>query len=222
MRSWVTRDGLLAVSSADGGQGLPIHTRSNLKATHTLAPLFSPSLCSAISEAVLRVMLDNGIGAPDAGSSGLRAPGTVLEFAAVPALACVLAALEEEAAQAGGRRAPSLEKLISLLRTPLHSPARAEYMQFAGLQALLLLRHMEAHAAYPTGLIARSGFSCQVIVSAVAAAVESALAHEGSAFALQLGVLSAQAPPAGVGAALLRHTRHTLGPLPLSSTVPRA
>jgi hypothetical protein len=195
VRSWVTRDGLLAVSSANGSQGLPMHTRSNLKAIHTLEPLFSPSLRSAISEAVLRILLDNDIGAPDdAGSSGLRAPATVEEFVAVPALACVLAALKEEAAQVGGRRSPSLDKLNSLLRTPLHSPARAEYMQFAGLKALLLLRHMEAHIAYPTGMIVRGGFSCQVIVSAVAAAVESALAHEGSAFALQLGVLSTQSP----------------------------
>jgi hypothetical protein len=68
-------------------------------------------------------MLDNDIGAPDAGSSGLRAPGTVEEFVAVPALACVLAALEEEAAQVGGRRAPSLEEFNSLLRTPLHLQA---------------------------------------------------------------------------------------------------
>jgi hypothetical protein len=176
VRSWVTRDGLLAVSSAGGSQGLPIHTRSNLKAIHTLEPLFSPSLRSAISEAVLRIMLDNDLGAPDAGSSGLRAPGTVEEFVAVPALACVLAALKEEAAQVRGGSAPALEKLDSLLRTPLHSPARAEYMQFAGLKALLLLRHIEAHVAYPTGMIVRGGFSCQVTVSAVAAAVESALA----------------------------------------------
>jgi hypothetical protein len=58
-----------------------------------------------------------------------------------------------------------------------------------------VLRHMEAHAIFPSGLIVRSGFSCQVIVSAVNAALEAIVALEDSKvskFSLQSGVLSAE------------------------------
>ena len=110
------------------------------------------------------------------GGSGLREPRTVEEFVAIPALASVLAALAAEAAQVVGGQSPSVEKLNGLLRTPKDAPAREEYMRFAGLRALLLLRHMEAHATFPSGLIVRSGFSRPVIVSAVNAALEAIVA----------------------------------------------
>jgi hypothetical protein len=193
VRSWITRGGLLAVCSAGGTQGLPPLTRSNLKALHTLAPRFPPSLSRAVSEAVQRVMLLNGIGTlVKAGGPALRAPRTVGEFAAVPAISSVLAALVAEAAQGGGK-SPSVEKLTGLQRATRDAPAR-EYMQLFGLRALLLLRHMEAHVAFPAGVIVHAGFSCQVIVSAVNAALESVLSHEASAFELNhLGVLCAGA-----------------------------
>ena len=191
--SWVTREGQLAVASAGGSQGLPLLTRSNLKALHALAPRFPASLRSAVSEAVLRVMLDNGLGVAEGGGSGapsrLRAPRTVEEFVALPAIGSVLGALAAEAAQAGQE---AVEGLSGLLRTPRDSPARAEHMQVAGLRALVLLRHVEAHAAFPwpDSVIVHGGFSLQVIVSAVNAALAAVLAHEARAFELnRQGVL---------------------------------
>lgn len=88
-----------------------------------------------------------------------------------------------------------MEKLTGLQRVTRDAPAR-EYMQLSGLRALVLLRHMEAHVAFPAGMIMHDGFSCQVIVSAVNAALESVLSHEASAFELNhLGVLCAGAQP---------------------------
>jgi hypothetical protein len=101
----------------------------------------------------------------------------------MPAICSVLEALAAEAAQVG-EKAPSVVKLSGLQRTPHDSPARAEHMQFAGLRALMLLRHVEAHVAFPAGMIVHGGFSCQVIVSAVNAALASVLAHPASAFEL--------------------------------------
>jgi hypothetical protein len=183
--SWITREGLLAVSSAGGSQGLPLLTRNNLKALHSLAPRFPASLRSAVSEAVLRVMLDNDLGVQEGGGSApaLRAPRTVEEFVAMPAICSVLEALAAEAAQVG-EKALSVVKLSGLQRTPHDSPARAEHMQCAGLRALMLLRHVEAHVAFPANMIVQGGFSCQVIVSTVNAALASVLAHEASAFEL--------------------------------------
>jgi hypothetical protein len=100
----------------------------------------------------------------------------------------VLEALEAQAAQQGGAggRAPSAaKKLKALLRSPQGSPERAEFMQQAGLKALLLLRHMEA----PSGEIVSGGFACSVIADMVNAALEPPLALEASTFSLKLGVL---------------------------------
>ena len=218
LRGWITRAGLLAVSSEDGALGLHALTRSNLKALNTLQPRFSGALRSAMSQAVLRSLLSNGIGTEEAfgesaaggvggeaggrgssssSSSGLRVPRTVEEFVAIPAIAHVMAALEEEAAQQGeGCSAPSVERLRALLLTPQHSQARQEFMLDAGLRALMLVRHAEMHAPhFPSGEIVR-GLACTVIVEAVNAAIESPLALEDG-FVLKQGVLHAGPDAAG-------------------------
>lgn len=192
--AWVTRQGLLAVSSSAGGrQGLPLLTRSNLKALHSMEPRLSAGQRRAVAEAVMSALLENGLGTVvEGGSSGdaavLHAPRTVEELVAIPALASVLAVLV--AAQVRDRKFPSVEELNGLLRMSPDAPARAEYMRLAGLRALLLLRHVEAHATFPSDPIVRSGFSCQVIVSMVNAALEAILAEEDSGFCLQSGVLA--------------------------------
>jgi hypothetical protein len=134
LRNWITFDGRLAISSNDdGGQGLRATVRNNLKALHTLEPRFSDELRDAVSVAVLRVMVCNSIGIEVAGrrpGAALRAPRTLEEFVAVPAIACVFAALEMQAAQAAQRgqrgRSPSVARPKALLLTPADSPERAE------------------------------------------------------------------------------------------------
>ena len=220
LRSWILDSGLLAISSEGGSQGLHVLTRSNLKALHTLESRLSASQRSAVSEAVLSVLLRNGIGTlervgtPGCPKHALRAPLTVEEFVSIPAIACVLTALTQEASMKVGGKSFSMGKLNDLLKLPHNATAREEYMQHAGFWLLLLLRHMEAHVAYPNGEVVRGGFSCAVIVEAVNAALQPLLEQGGSVFKLKKGVLTAgpvaaagepsSAPSAGKGKARLK------------------
>ena len=200
LRSWVTRDGRLAVSSRDGSGGLHLLARNNLKALHTLWPRFSMHLRDAISSAVLRVMVFYSIGTLEEGEENagrrpgiaFRAPRTVEEFVSIPGIASLLAALEAQAAQQGQQgKATSVARLQVLLRTPPDSQKRADYMRNAGLWALLLLRHAESHLVFPSIEVERCGFTCAAITAIINAATETPLELEASTYSLKEGVLCA-------------------------------
>ena len=202
LRSWIMRPGQLAVSTNNGGEGLHILARNNLKALHTLTQRFSADLRDKMSDAVLRAMVFYGIGTPEAGDEeagrrpgvALRAPRTVEEFVAVPGITCVMGALKAQAEEQGvGAKAPSVEKLLGLLLTPHNSQQRADYMRHAGFWALMLLRHAESHTDFPSKEAVRSGFSCAAIVAAINAAIEPPVELEGAAFSLKEGILCAVA-----------------------------
>jgi hypothetical protein len=194
LRSWIAPDGSVSISAE--GSRLEESVWKNLAALST----FSGSLTSQekikgkeISVAVLHVLARNGVGAPLAGSvAEVRAPATVEELAAVPAVQTILQLLDNEARLDGpsNTKSRSSLRLHKALQADPGSAEQVRFMETAGLTILLWVRNVEAHVFFEADALPRSGLSSAVVKEAVSAALEALVTGPDATYELDAdGVL---------------------------------
>jgi hypothetical protein len=165
LRSWVTRDGSLAINC--GGSRLDQSVVRNLAALLTYMRGLPVGARKAASAAVLKQLARSGIG----GEVNAWEPSTVEEVAALPAVIAILGVLDREAQERGERESQSSTKLRSAQRTEPGSKERAQFMDTAGLSIILWIRHVEAHVFFISDALPRAGLSAAVVKEVVQAAL---------------------------------------------------
>ena len=178
LRSWVTRDGKLAISS--GGSSLAVSVAANLAKILTHSRSLPLAARKAASAAALKQLALNGVGVKQPGGAW-GAPSTVEEIAALPAVLAILGVLDKEAQERGEHKSPTFAKLRSVLRAEPGSLEREQFMETAGLSIILWIRHVEAHLVFfTTDELPRAGLSSAVVKEVVQAALEVIVQDCGS------------------------------------------
>jgi len=170
LRSWVTRDGSLAINS--GGSRLDQSVVRNLAALLTYMRGLPVGARKAASAAALKKLARSGIGVGEP-SHAVNAwePSTVEEVAALPAVIAILGVLDREAQERGERESQSSTELRSAQRTEPGSKERAQFMKTAGLSIIMWIRHVEAHVFFISDALPRAGLSAAVVKEVVQAAL---------------------------------------------------
>ena len=169
LRSWVTRDGRLAISS--GGSSLAESVVRNLAALFTYHRSLPRAARKAASTAALQQLARSGVGVNQPGEA-CGVPSTVEEVAALPAVLAILGVLDREAHARGEHESQSSAKLCGVLRTEMSSKERVQFMENAGFSIFLWIRHVEAHVFFATDELPRAGLSSAVVKEVVQAALE--------------------------------------------------
>jgi hypothetical protein len=184
LRSWIAVDGSVGINFK--GDGLDEGVAKNLAALSTFSAVFSREQKMAISEAVLHVLSRNGVGTPLAGgiTGALRAPATVEEVAAMPAVQAILSVLDKEALLRDQHMSPSSMRLSKVMRTASASLERAHFMDAAGLTLVLWMRNVEAHVFFDSDALPRSGLSSAVVKEVVSAALGVLVEGHGAGYEL--------------------------------------
>jgi hypothetical protein len=171
LRSWVSDDGSLSISS--GGSRLAEPVTLNLAALLTFHKQIPMATLLAASKAALDMLARNGVGVDQPGhAQGVRAPCTVEELSSIPAVKAIMRVLDREARARSLSESPSSAQLSKALRAPPGSAARTELTDTAGLAILLWVRHVEAHKFFVTDELPKAGLSSAVVKDVVQAALE--------------------------------------------------
>jgi hypothetical protein len=200
LRSWVTRDGRLAISS--GGSSLAEPIVRNLAALVTYNRSLPMATRTAASAAALKQLVRNGVGVNQPGEAAggvVRVPNTVEEVATLPAVLAILGLLDREALVRGEHKSQSSAKLCSALRAERGSMERVQFMENAGLAIILWIRHVEAHVFFVTDELPRAGLSSAVVKEVVEAALDVIVQDCSTSgfFLNDMGVLTRLSPVTG-------------------------
>ena len=182
---WLRPDGWLCISS--GSFSLVGRTVQSLVTLQENRASLSAAAVRSVSLLVLEAFTEQGIGVRDvgaqAGQRALRPPATVSELVRVPAFSFLLAALEQAADIAPGRRQSQSAKAFRSAAAA-GADAQAEFMAQAGLSVLLLLRNYCGHVSFcATEEAVRSGITEAAVDYVVQGASTEVVALHGDIFA---------------------------------------
>lgn len=162
-----------------------LHDRLKFFAEHRKLLTSQFDLARRISDSVLRSFAFNGIGVRTT-AGGSRPPATLAELDSTPAFAAILYFLSSQEAvskQSTTALSPAHVRFMSLLEAERSAiilgasdeekskSAAGRYLATVGLEVLVWLRIVEAHAYLPKTPLMHAGLSAAIVDQAVAAAV---------------------------------------------------
>lgn len=172
VRSWVERDGSIAFAVERDRLVLEPTAAANLlfisdfSSKQTRPDTQIPeSAREAASSAVLKALLQNGIGC--ASSGGLRVPCSHGELGSIPAVGAVVTALHEAEFEKTGGKSPHATALAFTRKKLL------------GWWLLKALRHVGGHVYFDTPHVLRNGLTAVTATAAVRAAVAAIVNKSG-------------------------------------------
>jgi len=189
LRSWVTCNGSLAISSE--GSRLAESVTRNLAAIFSFYKQIPSSTLAAASKSALEQLARNGVGVDQPGlAQGTRVPCTVEELRSIPAVRAILGVLNREAKDRNASESHSATQLSKVQESAPDSALRIEFMKTAGLSIILWIRHVEAHVFFITDELPRAGLSSAVVQEMVEAALDIFVQDSSLGFSLNdMGVL---------------------------------
>lgn len=202
LRSWIRRNGALAVDVHDNMIDLDLVTRSNLVLIGQKRRFVKAPLWSKVSAAVWASLISNGIGVRKVTTTpsgkptvAVYVPASAGEFYEVPALArlnTMLSAEYLEAAELQKRETdeklkkqvhvPPMPTLYSLLRKGLSGP---QFQDLLGKELILAFRHFQSHIWGEVPELVHNGLTAAIVGEAVDAAVVVLGAEVGGYFAVE-------------------------------------
>ena len=126
-------------------------------------PRIDISAQAAVSSVVLAVLAANGLGHKPQGAAPVRPPETLEELHGIPAVRCLLAALDKGTR---GGTSPATAALERALKDPRLAENK-RYLDTAGFQLLVWIRHYASHVRFPLADLPRSGLTAAVAEEAV-------------------------------------------------------
>jgi len=95
LRAWVTPLGMLCVTRlVDGSVALPLNVSRSLYCIVDLRRELSAAVKERVSQCVLRMLAKHNVGTLDPISGTVRPPSSIAELAAIPAVQCLMGALD--------------------------------------------------------------------------------------------------------------------------------
>ena len=183
LRSWVTYNGSLAISSE--GSRLAESVTQNLAAIFSFYKQIPSSTLAAASKSALEQLARNGVGVDQPGlDQGTRVPCTVEELRSIPAVKAILGLLDREAKDRNASESHSATQLSKVQESAPDSALRLEFMKTAGLSVILWIRHVEAHVFFITDELPRAGLSSAVVQEVVEAALDVFVQDSSLGFSL--------------------------------------
>jgi len=202
---WVSDSGKLLVDARGATLEFATPLRENLIFFAEHRNLVDAATRAVVSQRVLSVLADHGIGIRNEGGVGWRGPAHPAEFHGVPALAALYAELGLNSKHTSLRRAlAELPTSRTDARTAVNAKdgtaaAAGDSVRFRdviGWEVLLALRHAMSHLYWPLTTLVQEGWRPTVVNALVRDAVESAIATRPAQFARdRRGVLRLTSPP---------------------------
>ena len=180
LRSWVGKSGRLAVQCTGDLVHLTPATRKALVLFAEKRARIGEDVQRAVSKVVLAAFAANGVGHVPPSTAFVRAPETVDELGGIPAVLCLLRALDKD-----GVAAPARAALQKMQRDPRPDVKQA-YMSTAGFLLLTWIRHYDSHVWFPLSDLPQSGLTGAVIEEVVGAVVEHLVAAFPDTFAVEV------------------------------------
>ena len=166
VRSWIETDGRISFAVEGDRLVLPPWAQATLVFVSDRSASIPRLAQNAAGVAVLKVLLNNGLGVRDAASGALRAPLTTREILAIPAIAAVADALD------AAEQDKSMKRSQHVLN--LH-----KYQASLGWWLIKALRHVGAHVYFGTPHMIRNGLTAATATAMTHAAADAIVTTAG-------------------------------------------